>query len=219
MSKYAGKDVTFSIGNNPYAAAETGSIENAPVSLNPLTFEQDTPLPFDDQAILFLDGFNEDGYKSLNKRFFIATKIDTKMFSIPIDASGFAEYKSGGEFYVPDGLTEVGITDVSIDESADELDVTDTKSTAREYLVSANNKTITWAQWYDDTETTPMAVGNIRWFKLDAGTVEISGVEYDLYWIGTLVITGRKVAATMNDAVKYEFTARITGIMGFSPYS
>jgi len=98
----------------------------------------------------------------------------------------------------------VGVVDPAIDQSLDELDVTDTASSGnREYLAGFANASMSWSKWYDTTET-PVEVGASLVFELDLGAKAFTG---------SCIVTGRKIGAALADSVKFDYTARITGAL------
>lgn len=103
-------------------------------------------------------------------------------------------------------LSTVGIFDPTIDESASEIDVTDSSSTDREYLTGFAGRTITYSKWYSE-DSDPDDIGDTRYFSWKAGTKTFSGM---------IIITGRKFGATRDDAHRYDYTARISGALGYT---
>jgi predicted secreted protein len=103
-------------------------------------------------------------------------------------------------------LATVGIFDPNIDESAGEIEVTDSSSTDKEYLSGYTGRTLTYSKWYAE-DSDPDDVGDTRYFSWKAGTKTFSG---------QLIITGRKIGATREDAHRYDYTARITGALGYA---
>lgn len=103
-------------------------------------------------------------------------------------------------------LVTVGIFDPTIDESAGEIEVTDSASTAKEYLAGFTGRTISWAKWYSE-DTDPEDVGDTVYFSWKAGTKTFSG---------QIVVTGRKIGATREDAHRYDYTGRISGALGYA---
>lgn len=103
-------------------------------------------------------------------------------------------------------LVTVGIFDPNIDESTEEIDVTDSDSTAREYLAGFTGRVITWAKWYAE-DSDPDDVGDTRYFSWKAGAKTFSGA---------VVITGRKISASREDAHRYDYTGRISGALGYT---
>ena len=109
-------------------------------------------------------------------------------------------------FMIGSPLATTGIFDPSMDEGVDEIDVTDSESSAREYLTGFENRSITFAKWYSDADT-PLEVGDTENFSWAIGSKTFSG---------SLVVTGRTLAATREDAHRYNYTARISGALGFA---
>ena len=107
------------------------------------------------------------------------------------------------DFKIGSPLATIGIFDINMDENADEIDVTDSMSSgdAREYLAGFVNRSLTYSRWYSDTDT-PEDVGDEEAFSWKAGAKTFTG---------TILITGRTVGATREDAHRYNYTARITG--------
>ncbi len=104
-------------------------------------------------------------------------------------------------------LVTTGIFDPNIDETSKEINVTDSESGSdEEYLTSYTGRTLTYAKWYNE-DTDPAEVGDTLSFSWKAGTKTFSG---------TLMITGRKIGATREDAHRYDYTARITGALGYA---
>lgn len=109
-------------------------------------------------------------------------------------------------FKIGSPLATVGVFDPNMDEQADEIDVTDSNSTDREYLTGFTNRSISFAKWFSDSET-PLEVGDEQPFSWKIGAKTFAG---------TLVVTGRTVGATREDAHRYNYTARITGAVTFT---
>lgn len=109
-------------------------------------------------------------------------------------------------FKVGSPLATLGIFDPNIDESADEIEVTDSDSTAKEYLSGFTGRTIGWARWYSDADT-PLEVGDEEAFSLKLGAKTFTG---------TVIVTGRKISASQNDAVRYDYTGRVSGALNFA---
>jgi len=103
-------------------------------------------------------------------------------------------------------LATVGIFDPSIDEGASEIDVTDSSSTAKEYLAGYPDRSISWSKWYSDADT-PEAVGDTVYFSWKAGSKTFSGA---------IVVTGRKVGGSRDDAHRYDYSGRISGALAFA---
>ena len=104
-------------------------------------------------------------------------------------------------FKVGSPLATVGIFDPNMGELADEIEVTDSNSTAKEYLTGFTGRTITYSQWFDDTDT-PLNVSDEENFSWAIGAKTYSGSH---------IITGRELAATREDAHRWNFTSRIDG--------
>jgi len=209
MAKYAGKDVTFKLGANPISASVAFDLADDPTAANPTVINSTYATELTDGDIVFVQGFIDEGWTTLNHRFFVVTVIDESSFSIPVNSTGFVTYTAGGSFFLCETLTEHGITNVDLDSQMEEIDITDTTCTAREYLVSNIDKNINFSKFYDTDETTPLEVGDQRYFVLEAGT-EVDGTdEYNCYWIGMVVITSRKINFTLNDVTKYDYSGRI----------
>ena len=111
-------------------------------------------------------------------------------------------------FQVGSPLATIGIFDPNMDESADEIDVTDSESSgnSREFLSGYVGRSITYAKWYKDDDT-PLEVGDSENFSWGLGAKSFTGA---------LVITGRTTGATREDAARYDYTARISGALGFA---
>ena len=111
-------------------------------------------------------------------------------------------------FKIGSPLATLGIFDPTMDESADEIDVTDSETSGdgREYLTGFVGRTVTYSRWYSDTET-PLVIGDEENFSWAAGSKTYSGA---------LIITGRSLGATREDAHRYNYTARITGALAFA---
>lgn len=103
-------------------------------------------------------------------------------------------------------LATVGIFDPTIEESAGEIDVTDSSSTAKEFLAGFVGRTLTWSKWYSE-DANPEDVNDTLYFSWKAGTKTFSG---------QLVIISRKISATREDAHRYDYTARITGPLTYA---
>ena len=108
--------------------------------------------------------------------------------------------------------TEKAVVDVKMTQQAGEIDVTDTMSAgdSKEYLSGLVDRSLTFGAWFKDDETDPLDVGDTSAFELIIG-----GKKYS----GNLVITGADLDATMSDAVKYSYSARITGAVTFGTAS
>jgi len=106
-------------------------------------------------------------------------------------------------FMVGSPLATIGIFDPTMDETADEIDVTDSESTGagREYLSGYEGRTISYAKWYLDDDT-PLVLGDTDAFSWAMGSKTLTG---------NLLITGRSLGATREDAHRWNYTARITG--------
>lgn len=111
-------------------------------------------------------------------------------------------------FKIGSPLATVGIFDPNMDEKADEIDVTDSNSTgdSREYLTGFVNRSISFAKWYSDAET-PLEVGDEENFSWNIGAKTFTG---------TIIVTGRTLGSTREDAHRYNYTARITGAVAFA---
>lgn len=108
--------------------------------------------------------------------------------------------------------TEKAVTDVNMDQQADEIDVTDSMSAgdSKEYLSGLVNRSISFGAWFKDDDADPLDVGDTSAFELVLGAKKYSG---------NLVITQANVSAQMSDAVKYSYTARISGAVTFGTAS
>lgn len=108
--------------------------------------------------------------------------------------------------------TEKAVMDVKMTQQADEIDVTDTMSAgdSKEYLTGLVNRSITFGAWFKDDDADPLEVGDTSAFELVIGGKKFSG---------NLVITAADVDAQLSDAVKYAYTARITGAVTFGTAS
>lgn len=108
--------------------------------------------------------------------------------------------------------TEKGVVDVKMSQQADEIDVTDTMSAgdSKEYLSGLVDRSLTFGAWFKDDEADPLDVGDTSAFELVIGAKKYSG---------NLVITQADLDASMADAVKYAYTARITGAVTFGTAS
>lgn len=108
--------------------------------------------------------------------------------------------------------TEKAVTDVNMDQQADEIDVTDSMSAgdSKEYLSGLVNRSISFGAWFKDDDADPLDVGDTSAFELVLGAKKYSG---------NLVITKANVSAQMSDAVKYSYTARISGAVTFGTAS
>lgn len=110
-------------------------------------------------------------------------------------------------FKIGSPLVTIGIYDPTLDELADEIDVTDSESGgSREYLAGYANRTITFSRWLDSS-TEPDDIGDEVDFSWTIGSTEITG---------TVVILGRNLAATREDAHKFAFTARVDGDLTYT---
>ena len=110
-------------------------------------------------------------------------------------------------FKIGSPLATIGIFDPKITEAADEIDVTDSASgDDREYLAGYENRTIAFARWTDGT-TEPETVGE---------TVNFSWGFGSLAGTGSMVILGRDLTASKEDAHRWDFTARITGALAIA---
>jgi predicted secreted protein len=105
--------------------------------------------------------------------------------------------------------TEKAVMDVKMNEKTDEIDVTDTMSAgdSKEFMTGLVDRSLSFASWYLDTEADPLEVGDSSAFVLEIGAKKFTG---------NLVVTGRDVEAGLSDAVKYSYTARITGAVTFT---
>lgn len=104
-------------------------------------------------------------------------------------------------FKIGSPLTSIGIFDPSMEESTEEIDVTDSESSAREYITGFVNRTISFSKWFADDET-PLSIGDVKDFSWQIGNKTITG---------KLIITGRNLSASREDAHRYNYTARING--------
>ena len=106
-------------------------------------------------------------------------------------------------FQVGSPLATIGIFDVSMEETADEIDVTDSESTgdAREYLSGFIGRSLTYSKWYLDDDT-PLDLGDTEPFDWAMGAKSLAG---------TILVTGRTLGATREDAHRWTYTCRITG--------
>lgn len=106
-------------------------------------------------------------------------------------------------FKIGSPLTEVAIFDPKISEKAGEIDVTDSMSAddAREFLAGYKDNSFSFAQWFKD-DADPLAVGDVKPFEWTIGAKKATG---------TIVITGRDLGATRDDAHRFDFQARING--------
>ncbi|MBN8545775.1 MAG: hypothetical protein J0L60_06545 [Ignavibacteria bacterium] len=108
--------------------------------------------------------------------------------------------------------TEKGVVDVKLTQQAGEIDVTDTMSAgdSKEYLSGLVDRSLTFGAWFRDDDADPLDVGDTSAFELIIGAKKFSG---------NLVITQADLDASMADAVKYAYTARITGAVTFGTAS
>lgn len=111
-------------------------------------------------------------------------------------------------FMIGSPLATVGIFDPNMSELADEIDVTDSESSGgKEYLTGFTGRTLTYSQWFDDTDTA-LITGDEKNFSWKIGSDTYSG---------SLIITGRELSATREDAHRWNYTARIDGALGLAP--
>lgn len=120
--------------------------------------------------------------------------------------SKIAGYSIAMKFGAP--LAEKGVYDAKLNQKADEIDVTDTLSAgnSKEFIAGLVDRTITFSMWFKDDENDRMTIGDTKAFEMI-----LSGKKFS----GTLVITGDDIDASLKDAVKVSYTARITGALTF----
>lgn len=108
--------------------------------------------------------------------------------------------------------TEKAVMNAKMTQQAEEIDVTDTMSAgdSKEYITGLVDRTITFDAWFKDDDADPLEVGDTSAFELIMG-----GKKYS----GNLVVTSADLDAQMSDAVKYSYTARITGAVTFGTAS
>ena len=106
--------------------------------------------------------------------------------------------------------TDYGTTDVSIDETWSEIDVTDTESTLQEseFLGGRRSYSVSFTIFKNaGSADLAMNDGKTAIFKVldSAGT-------YTTY-TGTLILLTKNIAGTIDDAVKASYTGRISGAL------
>lgn len=108
--------------------------------------------------------------------------------------------------------TEKAVTDVKLAQQADEIDVTDTMSAgdSKEFITGLVTRGLTFGAWFKDDDADPLDIGDASAFELVIGAKKYSG---------NLVITAADLDAQMADAVKYAYTARVTGAVTFGTAS
>jgi len=105
-------------------------------------------------------------------------------------------------FKIGSPLATIGIFDPNLNETADEIDVTDSESgDDREWLAGFESKEFSFAQWFSDSAT-PLENGDTQAFSWKIGAKTVTG---------TLVITGRTLGATREDAHRFDYKCRVTG--------
>lgn len=110
-------------------------------------------------------------------------------------------------FKIGSPLTTIGIFDPNLNETADEIDVTDSESgDDREWLAGFESREFSFSQWFDDAAT-PTAIGDTQAFSWKIGNKTVAG---------NLVITGRTLSATREDAHRFDFKCRVTGAVSIT---
>jgi len=120
--------------------------------------------------------------------------------------SKIAGYTIQMKFGAP--LVEKGVYDAKISQKADEIDVTDSMSAGdgKEFISGLIDRSITFSMWFKDDENDRLTVGDVRAFEMI-----VTGKKFS----GTLVITADDIDASLKDAVKVNYSARITGALAF----
>ena len=100
---------------------------------------------------------------------------------------------------------ELPAFDFGINESADELDVSDSASQGeREYMVGFISREGSWAYWFRDDATDIPDIGAEIDAELHVGAKKFSG---------SLVVFTRNFSAKREEATRYDFTGKFNGTM------
>jgi predicted secreted protein len=105
-------------------------------------------------------------------------------------------------------LEEKGVYDAKLSQKADEIEVTDSMSSGdgKEFISGLVDRSITFSMWFRDDENDRLTIGNVKAFEMI-----LSGKKFS----GTLIIMSDDVDSSLKDAVKVNYTARITGAFAF----
>ncbi|MCP4650310.1 MAG: hypothetical protein GY853_09575 [PVC group bacterium] len=106
-------------------------------------------------------------------------------------------------FKIGNPLVEVCIFDPKLDQTADEIDVTDSCSSGdtREFIDGFITRGLTFSRWFDDG-VTPLAIGDEEDFEWTVGGSVLTGV---------LRIMGASFGVTVDTAHRYDYTAKVIG--------
>jgi predicted secreted protein len=124
--------------------------------------------------------------------------------------SKIAGYTIAMKFGTP--LAEKGVYDAKLSQKADEIDVTDSMSAgnSKEFIAGLVDRTVTFSMWFRDDENDRMTIGDVKAFEMIFVGKKFSG---------TLIITSDDIDGSLKDAVKVNYTARISGVLAFGSTS
>jgi len=120
--------------------------------------------------------------------------------------SKIAGYSIAMKFGAP--LAEKGVYDAKLNQKADEIDVTDTLSAGnnKEFILGLVDRTITFSMWFRDDEINRLTIDDSMPFEMILMNKKFSG---------TLVINSDNIDTSLKDAVKVNYSARISGPLTF----
>lgn len=108
--------------------------------------------------------------------------------------------------------TEKAVTDVSFDQTADAIDVTDSMSTgdSREWATGLVTRSLSFGAWFRDDDPDILDIDDTTDFEYILGAKKYSG---------ELKIESAKVDSNMDTYVKMAYTAKVNGPVTFGTAS
>ncbi len=104
----------------------------------------------------------------------------------------------------------LGITDISIDETWTEIDVTDTESTLQEseYLGGRRSYTVSFTT-FKNAGTADLTMNT----SAEAVITVLDSAANSTVYTGDLILLTKNISGTIDDAVKISYSGRVTGAL------